>query len=222
MATMTVSYANVIKNSIAHLPAGGVLLMQDVNWDDYVELIGKMEKQNGLRITYFNGGLEVMSPLPNHEKYKELLSDLARLISDETGIALEKLGSTTFNQEWLANGVEPDTCFYIQNADKIIGKNRIDLAVDPPPDIAVEVDISHHSTTKLKIYEELKVPEIWLYDEQRLQILVLSKNGYLDSPVSASFPFLTSEALTRFLEQSKTQGQGAALKAFREWVKTKL
>ncbi len=222
MATMTASYADILKNSITHLPVGGVLLMQDVPWVDYVELIGGMENQNGLRITYLKGGLEIMSPLPNHEKYKELLSDLARLISDETGVALEKLGSTTFNQEWLDNGVEPDTCFYIQNADKIIGKNRIDLAVDPPPDIAVEIDISHRSTTKLKIYEELRVPEIWLYDEQHLQILLLTEAGYVDSLTSQSFPFLTSEALTQFLERSKTEGQGAVLRAFREWVKTKI
>ena len=222
MTTMTLSYADVIKNSIDHLPAGGVLLMQNVQWDDYAELVEGMNGQNGLRITYLKGGLEVMSPLPNHEKYKELLSDLARLISYETGIALEKLGSTTFNKEWLYNGVEPDTCFYIQNASKIIGKNRIDLAVDPPPDIAVEIDISHRSTTKLKIYEELKVPEIWLYDEQQLHIFLLSENGYIASPTSQSFPFLTSEALTHFLELSKTLGQGAALKAFREWVKTNL
>ena len=163
-----------------------------------------------------------MSPLPIHEKYKEFLLRLMDRLSTLMGFDLESLGSTTFNQEWLDNGVEPDTCFYIKNAAKIIGKNRIDLAVDPPPDIAVEIDISHRSTTKLKIYEERLVPEIWLYDEQKLQILLLTETGYADSPTSQSFPFLTSEALTQFLERSKTEGQGAVLRVFREWVKTKL
>ena len=222
MTTMTLSYADVIKNSIVHLPAGGTMIVPDVSWDNYQQLVTELNNQNGVRLTFDKGSLEIMSPLPIHEKYKEFLLRLMDRLSTLMNFELESLGSTTFNQEWLDNGVEPDTCFYIQNASKIIGKNRIDLAIDPPPDIAVEIDISHRSTTKLKIYEELKVPEIWLYDEQQLHIFLLSENGYIDSPTSQSFPFLTSEALTRFLEQSKTQGQGAALKAFREWVKTKL
>ena len=222
MATMTASYADKIQNSIAHLPSGGTMIVPDVSWEDYQQLVAEANNQNGVRLTFAQGNLEIMSPLPVHEKYKEFLLRLMDRLSTLMGFDLESLGSTTFNQEWLDNGVEPDTCFYIQNAAKIIGKNRIDLAVDPPPDIAVEIDISHRSTTKLKIYEELRVPEIWLYDERKLQILWLSETGYIDSPTSQSFPFLTSEALTQFLERSKTEGQGAVLRAFREWVKTKI
>ena len=198
------------------------MIVPDVSWEDYQQLVAEANKQNGVRLTFAQGSLEIMSPLPIHEKYKEFLLRLMDRLSTLMGFDLESLGSTTFNQEWLDNGVEPDTCFYIKNAAKIIGKNRIDLAVDPPPDIAVEIDISHRSTTKLKIYEELRVPEIWLYDEQKLQILLLTETGYADSPTSQSFPFLTSEALTQFLERSKTEGQGAVLRVFREWVKTKL
>ena len=222
MATMTASYADKIQNSIAHLPSGGTMIVPDVSWEDYQQLVAEANNQNGVRLTFAQGSLEIMSPLPIHEKYKEFLLRLMDRLSTLMGFDLESLGSTTFNQEWLDNGVEPDTCFYIQNAPKIIGKNRIDLAVDPPPDIAVEIDISHRSTTKLKIYEELRVPEIWLYDERKLQILWLSETGYIDSPTSQSFPFLTSEALTQFLERSKTEGQGAVLRAFREWVKTEI
>ncbi len=222
MATLTASYADVIKNSIARLPLGGTMIVPDVSWEDYQQLVAEANNQNGVRLTFAQGNLEIMSPLPVHEKYKEFLLRLMDRLSTLMGFDLESLGSTTFNQEWLDYGVEPDTCFYIQNAAKIIGKNRIDLAVDPPPDIAVEIDISHRSTTKLKIYEELGVPEIWLYDEQKLQILLLTETGYANSPTSQSFSFLTSEALTQFLERSKTEGQGAVLRVFREWVKTKL
>lgn len=216
------NFANEIKYAIDRLPSGSTMFVPDVPWSDYQQLVEKMDQQNGLRLTFDQGNLEIRRPLPIHEKYKEFLIRLMDRLSILLNFDLESLGSTTFNQEWLSNGVEPDTCFYIQNASKVIGKDRIDLAVDPPPDIAVEVDISHHSTTKLKIYEELKVPEIWLYDNLNLKIFILSENGYIDSPSSSSFPFLTSEALTRFLEQSKTQGQGAALQSFLEWVKTKL
>ena len=222
MTTMIASYVDKIQNSIDHLPTGGTIIVPDVSWDNYQQLVAEVNNQTGVRLTFDRGSLEIMSPLPVHEKYKEFLLRLMDRLSTLMGFDLESLGSTTFNQEWLDNGVEPDTCFYIKNAAKIIGKNRIDLAVDPPPDIAVEIDISHRSTTKLKIYEELRVPEIWLYDEQKLQILLLTETGYADSPTSQSFPFLTSEALTQFLERSKTEGQGAVLRVFREWVKTKL
>ena len=154
--------------------------------------------------------------------YKELLSDIGRLISYEMEVEVQRLGSTTFTEEWLDKGAEPDTCFYVANAAAIIGKRRIDLNTDPPPDIAVEVDISSPSIRKLPIYEEMRVPEVWLYDEQKLRIFLLGENGYDESPVSKSFSLITSEALTQALEQSKTQGQTAVLRKFRTWLRARL
>ena len=163
-----------------------------------------------------------MTPLAKHERYKDLLATIARVISDDLGIELESLGSTTFSEEWMERGAEPDTCFYIANVAAILGKDRIDLNTDPPPDIAVEVDISHPSIRKLPIYEEMRVPEVWLYNETSLRIFLLGANGYAESPTSRSFPIVTSAALTQALEQSKTQGQSAVLRAFRAWLQTQL
>ena len=125
-----------------------------------------------------------MSPLPIHEKYKEFLLRLVDRLSIVLEFDLESLGATTFDQEWLEKGVEPDTCFYIANAARIIGKERIDLNVDPPPDIAVEVDITNPSISKLSLYEEMGVPEVWLYNGKLLRIFLLSDAGYLESAQS--------------------------------------
>ena len=222
MTTATLSQAEAIKEAIAQLPPGASRLWHDVAWEDYKQLTEELTEWPGKRLTYDRGRLEIMSPLAKHEQYKELLSDLGRLIAYEMEIDVQRLGSTTFAEEWLDKGAEPDTCFYVANATAVIGKRRIDLNVDPPPDIAVEVDISNPSIRKLPIYEEMRVPEVWLYDEKSLRIYLLGANGYAESPNSRSFPVVTSAALTEALEQSKTQGQSAVLRAFRAWLQTQL
>ena len=222
MTTATLSQAEAIKKAIAQLPPGESLLWHNVAWEDYKQLTEELTEWPGKRLTYDRGSLEIMSPLAKHEQYKELLSAIGRLISYVTEVDVQSLGSTTFTEEWLDKGAEPDTCFYVANAAAIIGKRRIDLNVDPPPDIAVEVDITSPSIRKLPIYEEMRVPEVWLYDEKRLRIFLLGATGYVESPTSQSFPFLTSAALTDALEQSKTRGQSVVLRAFRTWLKTQL
>ncbi len=222
MTTLTLNQTEAIKISLVKMLPGESILWRNVSWGEYKQLTEELTDWPGKRLTYDRGSLEIMSPLAKHEQYKELLSAIGRLISYETENDVECLGSTTFTEAWLDKGAEPDTCFYVANAAAIIGKRRIDLNTDPPPDIAVEVDISSPSIRKLPIYEEMRVPEVWLYNQQRLRIFLLGANGYDESPHSRSFPVLTSEALTQALEQSKTQGQTAVLRNFRTWLRARL
>jgi Uma2 family endonuclease len=134
-------------------------------------------------------------------------------------LTLETAGSTTFKDEQLAMGAEPDTCFYVQNATSVIGKDSIDLMTDPPPDVVVEIDIWSESTGKMGFYAAIGVPEFWRYDKRQLRIYHLSEQGYVEAPASLAFPLLTGEVLTRFLEQSKGEGQSATLRAFRKWLR---
>jgi Uma2 family endonuclease len=216
MTTQAINYLDAIE----HLPAGGTLILTDVSWEEYQQLLADLGDGYGVRISYDDGRLEIMSPSMKHEKRKDLISYLARTIADEMDVTLESCGSTTFKQEQLAKGAEPDTCFYVQNASRIIGKEEIDLSIDPPPDIIVEVDISHESTGKFTLYAALGVPEIWRYDGKQVQIFHLSEQRYVDMPASFSLPILTSDALARFLEQSKTEGQSATLRSLREWLRS--
>jgi Uma2 family endonuclease len=214
MTTQTLNY----REAIAHLPVGGTLILTDVPWEEYEQLLADLGDSYSARITYDNGRLEIMSPSFKHENYGVLVARLADAIAYEMDIVLESLGSTTYKQQWLARGVEPDACFYVQSAARIIGNERIDLAIDPPPDIVVEIDVSHESTTKLKIYAGMRVPEVWRYDERRMHVHQLTEQGYVEVSASLAFPVLTTDALSQFLEQSKTEGQTATLRSFRAWL----
>jgi Uma2 family endonuclease len=151
--------------------------------------------------------------------YKDLLLRLVGRVADEADLVLETRGSTTFKEKRLLQGAEPDTCFYVENAKRIIGKGDIDLAKDPPPDIIVEVDVSHQSTGKLSFYSAIGVPEIWRYDERQVRILHLVEGRYVEMSSSLTFPVLTDKVLTDVLEQSKIEGQSAALRTFRQWLR---
>jgi len=214
MSAQVDSYAN----AIAHLPAGGTLILHDVSWEDYEQLLADLGASSGVRVSYENGRLEIMSPSLAHEVYKDLILYMARLVAEEMDVMLESGGSTTFKDQRLAQGAEPDNCFYVQNASRIIGKSNIDLVVDPPPDIIVEIDVSHESTAKLSFYASIGAPELWRYDERRLRIYRLSERRYIETEASSALPVITSNALTTFLEQCKTDGQSKTLRSFREWL----
>lgn len=207
---------------IERLPAGGALTLPDVSWAEYEGLLAALQERPGLRVNYIAGRLWIMSVSQYHEMYQELLQNLALFTADELGLVFESRGSTTFKEKTFRAGAEPDTCFYVQNAARIIGKRTLDLRRDPPPDVIVEIDITHPSLYKFAFYAQLGVPELWRYDELRLQILHLGAQGYEEAVASLAFPVLTAEALTQFLEQCKSAGQSAARRAFRQWLREQL
>ena len=215
LATQTLSYVD----AITHLPPGGTLILSDVPWEEYEQLLADLGDSYAARITYDRGRLEIMSPSIRHENFAETIARLLHVLAEELDVQLESLGSTTYKQEWRERGVEPDACFYVENATRIIGKRKIDLSTDPPPDIAVEIDLSGESTSKLAIYAGMGVPEVWRYDRQRVWIYHLIDQDYAEASSSRAFPLLTAAVLSQFLEQSKSEGQTATLGAFRKWLR---
>jgi Uma2 family endonuclease len=215
MTTQTLNYLD----AIAHLPAGGTLILNEVPWDEYEQLLTDLGDSAGVRVSYDQGRLEIMSPTAKHEKFAQVITLLVWIAAEELDVVVEGLGTTTYKQEWLAKGVEPDACFYILNAEAIIGKERIDLRIDPAPDVVVEIDISHESTRKLAIYAGMGVPEVWRYDGKRAYIYQLTGQDYVAVDASVVIPVFTTEVLSRFLEQGKTEGQTAVRRSFREWLR---
>ncbi|HEX8890474.1 MAG TPA: Uma2 family endonuclease [Pyrinomonadaceae bacterium] len=213
MSTELVDYID----AIAHLPAGATLRLSSVSWEEYEMLLSDLTDWPGMRVSYDAGEMKVMSPSPEHEDYKDFVYSLARVISEESNIILETRGATTFRQKRKAKGAEPDTCFYVQNAARVIGKRKIDLDIDPPPDVVVGIDLTNESLGKFNIYAAFGVPEIWRYDGEHAYIYQLTGQTYAETNDSLAFPSLTAAALTDFIAQSKTQGQTAALIAFRQW-----
>jgi Uma2 family endonuclease len=216
MAVQTLNYLD----AIAHLPDGATLILTGVPWEEYEELVDNLGDWPGVRVCYDQARLEIMTPSATHESIKVLICQLAHILSDETGIALESYGSTTYKQQWLKRGVEPDGCFYVQNAASMIGVRDIDLKTDPPPDIVVEVDTCHESKSKFAIYAGMGVSEVWRYDGKRVHIYQLVGQDYVSVDASLVFPVFTTDVLSRFLEQGKTEGQTATMRAFRDWLRS--
>ena len=165
------------------------------------------------------GVLELVTPSTPHEEDALVFAHLVFIVAANLGTPIRSVGSTTFRRKDLERGFEPDSCFYIENEPRIAGKVQIDLTVDPPPDLVIEVDITSRSLPKFPIYAQLGVPEIWRYDGQRLFTYKLAGDQYTESDHSATFPWLTSSVLTDFLQKSKTLKRTDLLRSFREMVR---
>jgi len=200
-----------------HVPPGQRVILENVTWKELETIIAELGEHRAARIAYDRGILEIMSPLPEHEFDKEIISDLVKALLEQLDVEFISLGSTTFKNQFMAQGIEPDQCFYIKNEAVIRGKKRLDLTIDPPPDLALEIDIT--SRTHLNIYQGLKVPELWRFENGILQINILEDGVYVQSKSSLNFPNLSLiEVIPQYLEKSRTIGRNATLKAFRNWV----
>ncbi|MFE1743637.1 Uma2 family endonuclease [Coleofasciculus sp. H7-2] len=199
------------------VPPGHRVMFHDVSWQEFEAILEEFGEHRATRLAYSNGTLEIRMPLPEHEVNKEIIGDMVKILLEELEIDRECFGSTTFKRKDMAQGIEPDQSFYIKNHALMIGKRRIDLTVDPPPDLAIEIDIT--SKTQLSAYEALGVPELWRYEEGKLQINVLRDGIYVASEISPTFPNLQIiEIFSQLVEQSLIIGTSPTLRAFRKWV----
>ncbi|MEH2117477.1 Uma2 family endonuclease [Nostoc sp.] len=200
---------------------GQQMLLQDISWQQLENILEEMGEKSAVRISYSDGWLEIMVPLPEHEKDKEFIGDLVKVLLEILQIDFEPFGSTTLKNERSRQAVEPDTSFYIQNQAAIIGKNRIDLNIDPPPDLAIEIDIT--SRTRFQNYEILAVPEVWRHTQQGLEIFLLQEGKYIKSESSPNFPDIPIiELVNEYVQQCLTIGRSQAMRNFRNWVKNNL
>ena len=208
------------KEALEHLPTGATLVFEDVSWEEYEELLDELAHRPGCRVTYDEGKLQIMSPRPEHEKSKRVIERIIDTISDELDVNVEPFGSTTWKRK-PDKGAEGDTCYYVANAEHIIGKEDIDITKDPPPDLLVEIDSTNESVDKFGIYAAFGIPEIWRYNvkRNRFHMYSLKEGKYIEISASLSFPVLTPDVLVEFIDLSKTHGQKKALAAFRQWLK---
>ena len=180
------------------------VFLHNVRWETYERLLAEQESSSAPRFTYDRGEFEIMSPSTEHEEYNRTIALMVEIFAVEAGLDVRNVGSMTFRREDLDRGFEPDSCFYVQNEERVSGKPQIDLAVDPPPDLVIEVDITSPSLNKLPIYAQIGVPEVWRYDGGRVEILRLERSEYAGVLTSTALPRLTSSALSELVEKSKT------------------
>jgi Uma2 family endonuclease len=197
---------------------GSEIVFDGISWQQFEHLLTNTGNH---RLTYNKGLLKIMVPSAEHEYDKKLLANLLETLLDTLELEFIGLGSVTLKQSAYAKGAEPDECYYIKNAEKIRGKSRIDLQIDPPPDLVVEVDIS--SKTDLTIYQALGVPEVWLYTDAGLSIYRLENTGYQFSETSLLLPVLgLNECITQLVERSKKTGRSVVMQEFKAWLALKL
>ncbi|MCT7984441.1 Uma2 family endonuclease [Laspinema sp. A4] len=201
------------------VPPGQRVLLKEVSWKEFEAILEDLGEHRGARIAYDKGTLEIMTPLPEHERAKLYITNLVQILLEELDLEFCPLGSTTFKNQVMAQCIEPDNCFYIQNEAAVRGKDRLDLTVDPPPDLALEIDVT--SRTHVMIYQGLGVGELWQFEKGTLKISRLQEDGiYQECDHSQNFPnFPLTEVIPQYLEQAKTAGRNKTMKAFRTWVR---
>ena len=192
---------------------GQSTILHDIDWQQFESILDDLGEKRRTRIAYLDGVLEIFKPLNEREKIKVLISSFVQVLLDELAINFEGYGSTTFKAKAKKAGLEPDDCFYIQNNVAMRGIRKLNMAIDPPPDLVIEVDVT--SKTKFDVYRVLGIPELWLYDKV-LKIYILQDDEYIESELSPTFGNIpVREIIPHFLELSLTEGRSAAMRGFR-------
>ncbi|WP_293353253.1 MULTISPECIES: Uma2 family endonuclease [unclassified Microcoleus] len=193
------------------LTPGSVVTIPNVSWLEFESILEELGEKRSARIAYSKETLEIMVPLPEHERPTDLISDIVKILLKSAGRRYEPFGSTTFKREGAA-GIEPDACFYILNYQRMISRRRL-LPDDPPPDLAIETDVA--SKTTIDAYLAIEVPEVWVYDSGRLRIYVLQDGEYVESDISPNFPGIAiAQLIPATVERAWQVGNLQALEEF--------
>jgi len=207
--------------AIATTPsADRVVILPNISWDTYRRISAETPPGSGVRLTYDRGCLQIMTLSARHESPNRLLSALVQEAAVLLDLEIYEPGSTTLDREDLEKGCEPDTSFYFRNVSSMMTKD-IDLRIDPPPDLIIEVDITRHSLNKLPLFAALGISEVWRYDGKRIHFLLLQDGEYLKATKSRWLAPLTAEAATQLLDQGlREPKRGVWRKTVREWFES--
>ena len=209
---------SVVERPVEPPPRDQRFLLTDVSWDFYEYVLRELDERP-VKVTFDRGSLELMAPSYRHEISGRTLGLLVEVLGEEFDVPLKCAGSTTFRRRDLDRGLEPDNCFYIQNVQRILGKTQIDLRRDPPPDLAIEVDVTRSSLDRMAIYATLGVPEVWRLSGDSLIVYVLGADAeYEQRTASPTFPHVPPEELVRFVILGPEQDDVSLRRQFRTWL----
>jgi len=200
-----------------------ILHLSNIDWKTYTRLLYIFAEKPGVRLAFDNGELEIMSPLLKHDKDGSFLAVLVGVLTEEMGLPISRGGSTTLRRRRSERGIEPDECYWIANAHRMKGKRVLDLRRDPPPDLAIEVDVTHSSLDRMAIYAALGVQELWRLEGDELTFHVLVDGEYCASEFSRSFPLIAPADLLGYLQRARrSSNENPVIRAFRKWLKRRL
>lgn len=180
------------------------VIMHGVSWQTFQQLLADRGERCGVLLAYDRGTVELRMPSQEHEWIKTTLTQVVDAIAFAPDLHDRSLGSTTFGRKDLERGFEPDACFYLDHADAIAPDRPLDLTVEPPPDLVIEVDISRSSLDKLPIYAALSVPEVWRYTNGEVELRCLTEGSYTVADTSRVLPGIHADMLARFIDEART------------------
>jgi Uma2 family endonuclease len=205
--------------STVSVPQQQQRIVLNVDWDSYVG-IGEYLRDQPVRMTYDRGALEIMTLSLQHEQITALLARMVGTLTEELNIDMFSGRSTTFRREELDRGLEADECWWFEHEEQMRGKTEFDPHVDPPPELALEVEISRSVIKRLPIYAALRIPEVWRYDGKTLQVLHLASTGeYQPGSSSKALPIVPVAELVQFLDLRNTLSETQVIRQFRAWVR---
>jgi len=199
-------------------PTDRRVIIEGVSWATYERLLADFGESHTARVAFDRGTLEIMAPSFAHERPANLLSQIVAILAEVRDMDLIGAGPTTFKREDVARGFEPDASFYIQHAADVRGNTEIDLHSDPPPDLVVEIDITHPSLDKLPLYATLGVPEVWRYTGQQVLIYRRDAEGYAVVDTSMILPGVTGNHLTQLVASGYGLPRPAWLRSIQTWA----
>ncbi len=190
----------------------------DISWQAYEQILNALGQNRGTRVHYYQGVLEIMTPLEAHESSSENIGILIHILTEELNLNIKSLASTTLKISDKKTGAEPDKCYYIKNEPAVRGKT-VNLNQDPPPDLVLEVDITHTDINKKQLYQDIQVPEFWRYNGKTLTIYILERGEYKESENSLTFPILTKAIIYAFISHCRNNGETQAKREFRTQIR---
>jgi Uma2 family endonuclease len=205
--------------TVESLGFGQWCVLEGIPWETYVALRDVPANEH-VRMTYDRGRLEIMSPSKRHEQSAALLDRLISAWAVELNIDIASCRTMTFQREDIERWMEPDDCYYIQHELEMRDKEEVDFEKDPPPDLAVEVDVTRKSIDKMPIYARFGVPEVWRYDRKGPQVYALSPEGdYIGVAESAALPGFPLREAEQLLRRLHGASETAMVRSFRDWVR---
>lgn len=219
MATSTVSKAR------EKIQAEGDqrVALHDVAWEDYETILRIRGDRSTPRVVYLDGSLFLMSPSRFHEGLAARFGRLIAALTEELDIPCFEWRSTTYRRQSKKGGVEPDQSYYFVDKEPASGKPDLDLDVDPPPDLAIEVVWTHKADAAIEVHRRLGVAEVWVWENGRLQILHLNQNGqYALAKRSLAFPTLAASDVESWIPKNIDKGNTAWAKELRDWIRSVL
>ncbi len=195
------------------------VLLHNISWSTYESLLRDHPDAASPRFTYDRGDLLIMVTSPEHERINRTLNLLVEMLAEEFEVESCAFGSTTYKRKDLKRGFEPDSCFYFKNEARMRGKKRLNLSVDPPPELVVEIDITRPSLRKLPLFAAFGISEVWRFDGKDVEILILQSGEYFRTESSLALPKVTSEAVSHFVHEIFKTGRLEWIKNVRAWAR---